>query len=98
MDMPTLMPGLLHSAEPQWHIRHGVLRGCSLSLLGSCLSAGERSRQPEPCEDAVLEAGHGADPVAAEGEDVEAGAVADARGGAQVRPGRPVAPGPRRPH
>jgi hypothetical protein len=44
MDIPTLMPGLLHSAESQWHIRHGVLRGCSLSLLGSCLSAGERSR------------------------------------------------------
>jgi AcrR family transcriptional regulator len=32
--------------------------------LGSWLSAGERSRQPEPAEHAVVEAGHGADPVA----------------------------------
>jgi hypothetical protein len=24
VDVPTLMPGLPHSAEPQWHIRHGV--------------------------------------------------------------------------
>jgi len=23
-DVPTLMPGLPHSAEPRWHIRHGV--------------------------------------------------------------------------
>ena len=27
MDLPALMPGVLHSAEPQWPIRHGVLRG-----------------------------------------------------------------------
>jgi len=33
VDVPTLMPGLPHSAEPQWHIRHGCFRGCSLSLL-----------------------------------------------------------------
>ena len=31
VDVPTLMPGLPHSAEPQWHIRHGVFRGSSLS-------------------------------------------------------------------
>ena len=24
VDVPALMPGLPHSAEPQWHIRHGV--------------------------------------------------------------------------
>ncbi len=24
VDVPTVMPGLPHSAEPQWHIRHGV--------------------------------------------------------------------------
>jgi len=33
VDVPALMPGLPHSAEPQWHIRHGCFRGCSLSLL-----------------------------------------------------------------
>ena len=42
-------------------IRHSASR--------SWLSARERSRQPEPWEHAVLEAGHGADPVAGEGED-----------------------------
>ena len=35
----------------------------------SWLSPRERSRQPEPWEHAVVEAGHGADPVAGEGED-----------------------------
>src|SRR5271155_5598511 len=24
VDVPTLLPGLPHSAEPHWHIRHGV--------------------------------------------------------------------------
>ena len=33
------------------------------------LSVRERSRQPEPCEHAVVEAGHGANPVAGEGGD-----------------------------
>src|SRR6266542_3892050 len=54
------------------------------SALGSCLSARKRSRQPEPWEHAVVEAGHGADPVAGEGEDEQAGSVADAGRGAQV--------------
>jgi len=40
------------------------------SALGSCLPARERSRQAEPWEHAVVEAGEGADPVAGEGEDV----------------------------
>src|ERR1700687_2686640 len=49
------------------------------------LLAGERARQPERWEDVVVETGHGADPVAGEGEDEQAGAVADAAGGgAQV--------------
>jgi hypothetical protein len=44
---------------------------------------------PEPWEHAVLEAGHGADPVAGEGEDDEAGPMADTAGGrAQVNPER----------
>src|ERR1700732_3753192 len=54
------------------------------ALYDRPLSARERSREPEPWERAVLEAGHGADPVAGEGEDVEAGPVADAGRGAQV--------------
>jgi hypothetical protein len=68
-------------------------------LLGSCgsqspdaernwLSARERSRQPKPWEHGVLKAGHGADPVAGEGEDVEADPVADAGRGAEVGPER----------
>jgi hypothetical protein len=43
MDMPTFMPGLRHSAEPRWHIRHGVLRGCSLSLLEGWSPGRQRS-------------------------------------------------------
>src|SRR5688572_4807129 len=46
----------------------------------------ERSRQPEPREHVAIEAGHRADPVAGEGEDEEAGPVADARTDAQVGP------------
>jgi hypothetical protein len=46
------------------------------------LLARERSRQPEPWEHGVLEAGHGADPVAGEGEDVQADPVAEAGRGA----------------
>ena len=37
--------------------------------LESWLSARQRSRQPEPGEHAGLKAGHGADPVAGQGED-----------------------------
>ena len=44
MDVPALMPGLLHFTDPQWHIRHGVLRGWSLSLLEGWLPGRERSR------------------------------------------------------
>src|SRR5260370_40313625 len=48
-------------------------------------SARERARQAERWEHVVVETGHGADPVAGEGEDEQAGAVADAAGGgAQV--------------
>jgi hypothetical protein len=66
------------------------------SALGSCLSAWERSRQPEPWEHAVVEAGEGADPVAGEGEDEQAGPMADAGGGAKVGPERRLAVGSRR--
>jgi hypothetical protein len=66
------------------------------SALGSCLSARKRSRQPEPWEHAVLEARDGADPVAREGEDEEAGPVADACRGAEVRPERRLTVGSRR--
>src|SRR4029453_17394458 len=38
----------------------------------------KRLRYPEPRVHAVLEAGHGADPVAGEGQDEQAGSVADA--------------------
>src|SRR5437870_7129263 len=44
----------------------------------------QRSRQLEPWEHAVLEAGHGADPVASNGEDVQASPVADAARSAQI--------------
>ena len=58
------------------------------SPLGSWLSDGERSRQPEPWEHAVVEAGEGADTVAGEGEDEQAGSMADVGGGAKVGPER----------
>src|SRR5262249_15505772 len=62
--------------------------GRSASLTGRS-SVRERLRQPEPWEHAVVEARHGADPIAREGEDEEAGPVADAAGGsAKVRPER----------
>src|SRR5215831_20934884 len=65
-------------------------------LRDARLSVRERSRQPEPWEHAVVEAGEGADPVAAEGENVEADPVADAAPGAQVGPERGLAVGSRR--
>src|ERR1017187_9293481 len=64
--------------------------------MGGWLSAPKRSREGEPREHAVVEAGHGADPVAGEGEHVEAGPVADAGSGAQVSPERRLAVGSRR--
>src|SRR5260370_5285243 len=69
----------------------------SPGLVYADLSARERRRQPEPWEHAVIEAGDGADPVAGEGEDEEAGSVADAAGrGAQVRRERRLTIGSRR--
>ena len=56
--------------------------------IGTWLLARERSRQPKPWEHGVLKAGHGADPVAGEGENVQADPVADAGRGAQVGPER----------
>jgi carboxymethylenebutenolidase len=53
---------------------------------GRELSARQRSRQPEPRQHAGLETDHGADPVAAEGQDVQADPVPDA-----VRAGWPLA-------
>ena len=58
--------------------------------------AWERSRQPEPWEHAVVEASHGADPIAGESEDEEAGPMADACGGAKVGPERRLTIRPRR--
>src|SRR5262245_496953 len=40
-------------------------------------ATGQRSREPEPRQDGVLEASHGGDPVARQREDVEADSVAD---------------------
>src|SRR5262249_3545204 len=49
----------------------------------------ERLRQPEPWKNAALEADQSADAIAAKGEDVEPGPVADAaRGRAKVSPKR----------
>jgi len=39
VDVPTLMPGLPHSAEPQWHIRHG----CFAAAHYRCSKAGYRA-------------------------------------------------------
>src|SRR5438876_4760563 len=52
---------------------------------GTGLSAWERVRQSEPWVHALLEAGHCADPVAGEGEDEQAGSVANAGRTAKVR-------------
>jgi hypothetical protein len=61
------------------------------------LSVRERSGKPEPWEHGVVEAGHGANPVAGEGEDEQAGPVADAAGaGAKVGPERRLTIRPRR--
>src|SRR2546425_8957617 len=62
----------------------------------SRLSARERSRQPEPREHAVVEAGEGADAVAGEGEYEKAGSMADAGGGAKVSHERRLTIGSRR--
>src|SRR3981081_531770 len=61
------------------------------------LSAGEGAWEAERWEHVVVETGHGADPVAGEGEDEQAGAVADASGGgAKVGPERQLTIRPRR--
>src|SRR6185436_3992879 len=73
-----------------------ILDGPGGTVKRSCLSAGERSRQPEPWEHAGVETGDGADPVAGEGQDQEARAVADAGRGAEVGPERRLTVGPRR--
>src|SRR6266851_782182 len=86
------------SAGPRIRARmHYALRCRAHPPLGSWLSARERSRQPEPWEHAVFEAGHGGDPVAGEGKDVDADPVADAVEGAQVGPKRWLTVGTR-PH
>src|SRR5436190_24360546 len=53
--------------------------------LGGRLPARERSGQPEPWEHAGVEARDGADPVAGEREDQEAGPMADPGRATQVR-------------
>src|SRR6516164_4655840 len=65
----------------------------SLSLLQGWSPGRERSRQPEPRQHAGLEAGHAADPVAGQGEHVEAGRVADSGRAAQIGPERGLAVG-----
>src|SRR5215211_7875081 len=83
--------------EPEQAWTSGIM-GCSLPLpIGNWLSARERSRQPKPWEHGVLKAGHGADPVAGDGENVQADPVADAGRGAQVGPERRLTVGSR-PH
>src|SRR5687768_18473471 len=67
----------------------------SQNPLGNGLSAWERSGQTEPWEHAVVEAGDGADPIAAEGEDEETDPMADADRGAQVSPERRLPVGSR---
>src|SRR6266542_1909001 len=87
---PPRLLGYLVSVLARSRPRHGA-------HSESCLSARERSRQPEPWEHALVEAGDRADPVAGEGEDVEAGPVADAAGGGpNVDPERRLAIRPRR--
>src|SRR5215831_1968822 len=76
------------SSPPGIHL-HRQISPCAFRCrahppLGSWLSARERSRQPEPWEHAVLEAGHGTNPVAGQGEDVQADPCAHAGREAQV--------------
>src|SRR4051812_19917794 len=82
-------------AKPWASVRR-IPTGQGLSRREAGLSAGERSRQPEQGQDAVVEAGHGADPVAGEGEHVEAGPMADPGRGAQVGAERRLPVGSRR--
>ena len=67
---------------PVWDGLPGSCGSHSPMPIGNWLSARERSRQPKPWEHGVLKAGHGADPVAGEGEYVQADPVADAGRGA----------------
>src|SRR5215831_11688007 len=84
---------------PQIYGVTGPVRAAGTAFLATVMAPGlparERSWQPEPGEHAVLEAGQGADPVAGESEHVEAGAVADAGGRAQVGAERRLAVGSR---
>jgi hypothetical protein len=60
-------------------------------------SVRERLRQPEPWEHTAVEARHGADPIAGEGKDEEAGTMTEATGrGAKVGPERRLTIRPRR--
>ena len=82
-ERPDELPAVRCEDRPESG-RRGRLRRATARCAGHSggrgtgLSARERSRQPEPWEDAVIEAGHGADPLAGEGEHVEAGPLADA--------------------
>jgi hypothetical protein len=67
-------------------VGRGQLHTLAERTRESGLSARERSRQPEPWEHAVVEAGDGADPVAGEGEEEKADTVADAGRAAQIGP------------
>src|SRR5262245_54958812 len=53
-------------------------------ILANPSSSLDRAGQAEPCEHAVVEARHGTDPVAAEGQDVQTDSVAYASRGAQI--------------
>src|SRR5215211_6668413 len=89
-------PALSRYARWGWTCWIIWIMGCLLPLpIGNWLSARERSRQPKPWEHGVLKAGHGADPVAGEGEYVQADPVADADRGAQVGPERRLTVGSR---
>src|SRR4051812_241483 len=59
------------------------------------LSTRKRVRQPERAQQRPLEASHGADPVAAEREDIEPSPLTVARGAAEVGTERGLTVGPR---
>src|ERR1043166_10005003 len=74
-------------------MRKSSFGACGLSVARCWLPAWEGAWEPEPRQHAVVEAGHGADPVAGQGEHVEAGRVADSGRDAQVDPERGLAVG-----
>src|SRR5262249_8958131 len=68
-----------------WDSLHAPSRPLPNPTPGGASFSWERLWEPEPWEHAVVEAGHGADPIPGEGEDEESGSVADAaRGGAKI--------------